>query len=208
MISQHFQGINMPIDLLHPKTWLDWLYIYLSIGAIALIILLIQALRSMPSSFARNLMRALGHKKSIKEIAQDWMVYIFASIAVLIGWPGFLIWLVIDKKSKAKDLEWQKLPNFTCSLEFLLRQVSIEKAESENYIEDPLGYTPNVPFGHLNKAWQIFIENLESDDEIWFFEIPKGSKVGKYQIKTESEIRGYAILRQNQIIDELLIECD
>ena len=160
----------------------------------------------MKSSFSKNVIKALGHQKSIKEIAQDWMVYILAVTFVFIGWPGFIIWLIIDRQEKAKDLEWQKLQNFYCTKEFLIKTVLVETAESENFIDDPMGYTPKITFGHLNKAWQMFIEKIQSEDEIWYFEIPQGSQIGKYKIEATNQINGYAILKDKEIVDEFFTE--
>ena len=192
-------------NLLHPKTWHDWLQIYFSIGAFALCILVIQALRSMRSDFARNLMRALGHQKTFKELAQDWMIYLFAAIVVLIGWPGFLIWVFLEEKQKAKNLEWQKRSVFSAAPEYLVKKVTIDIAESESYIDDPLGYTPNLPFGHLNQAWLMFKSGMQENDELWFFNIPQGAQHGKYQLQAASEIQGYALIQNMEVVDEFFI---
>ena len=36
-------------------------------------------------------------------------------------------------------------------------------------VVDPLGAVPPLPFGHLNTAWNKFLENKQPADSIWNF---------------------------------------
>ena len=195
-------------NFIHPQTWLDWILIYLVIGGTIVFGIIYNQVNKMPSSFARNLMRSIGYKKTAKEIFQDWLVYTLAALLVLIAWPFFLGWLIHDKKQRRKDLEWQNKSRFKSAHQYLTAQVTKEFAESDNLIFDPLGYTPNVPFGYLNKAWHMFLNSKLENDELWYFKIPKGKPVGKYGLETNAEINGIALLRDKEIIDEFFITSD
>ena len=189
-------------------TWNDWLNIYLLIGVVVIFGILFQVFRNEPSSFSKKMMRALGYEKKIKELAQDWLIYTLASVTVIIVWPGFIGWLIYEKIQSAKNRKWENKPNFKAAPQYLTKITSIEAAESENFVTDPLGFTPKVPFGHLNKAWLMFLENKLPEDELWYFDIPKGNPVGKYERLSEGHISGIAILHKGAICDEFLIESD
>ena len=91
-----------------------------------------------------------------------------------------------------RELETDE-PDYLCKPEYLVRKVSLIEAEQENRITDPLGLTPNLPFGHLNAAWGKFLAEfgLEAENELWFFEVPKGSSTGEYDM-FDGPISGYA----------------
>ena len=196
----------MIYNLVHPTSWIHWLIIYCCIGLIGLVILGLKALCDTPPSFAKTITATLGHKKTFIEVLQDWFVFAVAAICVMIGWPGFLVWLVFEKKREARNDAWYALPDFTASPEFLVKEMEITKVESENFIYDPIGETPRIPFGHLNKAWEIFKSNKPENSELQFFQIPKGSKVGKYKTEAESEIKGYAWVLNRKISAEFVTE--
>jgi hypothetical protein len=63
---------------------------------------------------------------------------------------------------------------------------------------------PEIAFGHLNKQWKDFVRKIEPDEELWYFVVPNGGKVGKYQFEAESEITGYARLKAGKVIEEFL----
>ena len=196
----------MIYNLVHPTSWIHWLIIYCCIGLIGLVILGLKALCDTPPSFAKTITSTLGHKKTFIEVLQDWFVFAVAAICVMIGWPGFLVWLVFEKKREARNDAWYALPDFTASPEFLVKEMEITKVESENFIYDPIGETPRIPFGHLNIAWEIFKSNKPENSELQFFQIPKGSKVGKYKTEAESEIKGYAWVLNRKISAEFVTE--
>jgi hypothetical protein len=54
---------------------------------------------------------------------------------------------------------------------------------------------PKVPFGHLNRAWGKFLSEFgfEDGNELWYFEVPKGSSTGEYDM-FDGPISGYAKL--------------
>ena len=81
------------------------------------------------------------------------------------------------------------------------------EAEQENRIADPLGLTPNLPFGHLNAAWGKFLANfgLEAENELWFFQVPKDSSTGEYDM-FDGPISGYAKVVNGKVMGEFMIE--
>ena len=151
-------------------------------------------------------MSSLGKKRVLKDVIQDWLIYAVAAICVVIGWPGFLIWLAFEKKREAKNEAWYNLPDFSAAPEFLIRKTEISETESQSIVYDPIGETPSTPFGHLNKAWEIFKSKKPEGSELQFFLIPKGSKIGKYRTEADSDIKGYAWVLKGSIAEEFIYE--
>ena len=140
---------------------------------------------------------------------KEFGVYCIAISCVLLGWPGFLIWLPFGIAQDKRNKAWQALPDFDCAPEYLVAEVNPIDAELASYVIDPLGTVPPVPFGHLNQGWVNFLADMTDDrDEMWSFYIPKGGKVGKDQFETTSETRGYAKVRDGKILAEFITERD
>jgi hypothetical protein len=135
---------------------------------------------------------------------QEIAIYFFAICCVLIGWPGFLIWLPFNILQEKRNKAWRALPDFNCAPEHLIQQVTPIEIEATNIVQDPLGCVPEIAFGHLNKQWKDFVRKIEPDEELWYFVVPNGGKVGKYQFEAESEITGYARLKAGKVIEEFL----
>ena len=192
-----------------PETWIDYLLLYMAPGIFMGAYLLVKAFQDRPSDFAKGLMKVMGKKITLVDQLKECGVYCFALVCILIGWPGFLIWFIKDKKAEVARQEWQAQPDFECAPEYLIAKVDPVDAEITSYVSDPLSTVPAVPFGHLSKAWGNFLSNmLDEEDELWSFHIPKGSKTGKYQRECKSEIRGFAKVQDGKILAEFITESD
>jgi hypothetical protein len=189
--------------------WTHWLYGYLAIGVFTAIIFLLLSYKERPSKFTRDVMTALGHGKTIKQYLQDILVYSIATLTIVIGWPGFLIWAAKKKLESTREVKKKDEPQFTCKPQHLVRKVDPIQAEEENMIHDPLGMTPKLPFGHLNASWTNFLADFgfEEENELWYFEIPPGTKTNRYLTST-TLVSGYAKVVNGRIMNEILIESD
>lgn len=49
---------------------------------------------------------------------------------------------------------------FTCQKDSLINRVEPFEVEVANYVTDPLGRVPNVPFGHLHQGWINLLAQL------------------------------------------------
>ena len=148
-----------------------------------------------------------GESKPLKDHLQDILVYSIAMVVICVGWPGFLVWAALKKREdRMRELEVDE-PDYLCKPEYLVRKVSLIEAEQENRITDPLGLTPNLTFGHLNAAWGKFLAEfgLEEENELWFFEVPKGSSTGEYDM-FDGPICGYAKVVKGKVCGEFVIE--
>lgn len=192
-----------------PETWVDYFLLYMTLGIFMGAYLLVKAIQDRPSEFAKGLMKVMRKEITLANQLKEFGVFGFASACVLIGWPGFLIWFIIDKKDGVARQEWHAKPDFECAPEYLIAKVDPVDAEITSYVIEPLDTVPTVPFGHLNNAWGNFLSNmLDEEDELWSFYIPKGSKTGKYKRECTSEIRGFAKVRKGVILAEFITESD
>jgi len=189
--------------------WMTWLYIYLGIGVMIALIFYGLSLKDRPSQFVKDMRAALGYGKTIKDHLQDILVYTLAGLTILIGWPGFLIWASLKKLEERRERMKGDEPEFMCKPEYLVRKVTLIEAEQANMIEDPLGLVPTLPFGHLSQAWTKFLSEfgLEEENELWFFEVPKGSSTGEYDM-FDGPISGYAKVVKGKVLSEFVIEAN
>jgi MoaA/NifB/PqqE/SkfB family radical SAM enzyme len=190
-------------------TWVHWLCIYSAPGILYGTYHLIKEYRNRPSQFARDMLRAIGQEKSLVDRLLNIFVYVIAFVSVGFGWPLFGIWAISQSKQEAaRELERNK-PNFNCAPEFLIAKIDPCDAEIKSYVIDPLGTVPPLPFGHLNKAWGNFLANMiDPADELWSFHIPKGGQCGKHRFATTGDIRGFAKVRDGEILGEFITESD
>lgn len=192
-----------------PSAWIDYLILYMIPGASMVTYLLIKTFLEKPSDFAKSLMRVMGKEETWLDKIKEGFAFSLGLVCVLVGWPGFLVWLVKDKIHEAARQKRYNEPDFNCLPEHLIAKVNPIEAEINNYVVDPLGTVPPKPFGHLNKAWANFLACMTNDrDEMWSFFIPKGSKHGKYHIAATSDIKGYAWVRNGKVLGEFITESD
>lgn len=162
-----------------------------------------------PSEFARDMLAALGKKRSVADHLINSFAYIIALLCIAFGWPLFGIWAIFkSRKEAALEIKRNK-PDFDCLPEHLICKVDPHDAEIASYVVDPLGTVPPLPFGHLNKGWGNFLADMtDEQDEMWSFYIPKGSEHGKHRFAASSDIRGYARVRNCEILGEFITESD
>ena len=192
-----------------PTAWLDYFLIYEIPSVLVISYLLIDAWLNRPTEFMTGLMRILDKETSIKEKANEIAVILFALLFIIVAWPILIFWLLKQKRDEASFKAWRELPNFICKPEYLLAPETITKIEKANYFSDPLSSVPPLPFGHLYNGWTHFVNEMnDQKNEIWSFYVPKGGKVGRFNIATHYEISGYAKVRDGKIVSEFITESD
>lgn len=174
-----------------------YLYIYLGVGVACSGYFVIKAFIEYLnlSSYRKKFQTPQTFENQLLAVLQSTLVYSVASLICTVAWPVILIWGGIEKMQERQIKARNRGPHFHCKKEYLIRKVTPEEAELDSYIYDPLGMAPKVAFGHLNLAWCNFLAELEEGDEVWLFEVPKG---------TTTPTKGYALLRQKKIIAEFI----
>ena len=90
-------------------------------------------------------------------------------IVVVCVWPVPLYYKIKDVFSTGNVHVENDENKFTVKSNDLKKQLTLEEIEIREMVDDPLGAVPNLPFGHLNKAWNTFLEERKDGDEIWSF---------------------------------------
>jgi hypothetical protein len=189
-------------------TLLQWFGIYTLPGLAYVIYNMIKLYRERNSKFVNDMLLAIHNKTSTQKRIEDSIAFGAAAICILVAWPGFIVWWLMQKRDESEALDDEDVDDFTCNMGNLVSEVTPIEAEVFNQVHDPLGKAPKLPFGHLNKAWGCLLaEMTEPADQLWSFFIPKGSDIGTYLTAT-SEVRGYAIVRKGKIVGELVVESD
>ena len=191
-----------------PKDWSDFILLYISPGLLMVFYLVVAAIKDRPTKFARGVIKALGKDISFSDQIKEIGVYIAAVSCVLIGWPGFLIWFIKNKRDEAKSKAWKASELYESAREYLMNPITPGEAELMGAVYDPLGKAPNLPFGHLNKAWVAFLsEMIHEGDELWTFEVPRGANSGKYAgYMSTSGMRGFARVNDGKVMAEFIVE--
>jgi hypothetical protein len=156
------------------------------------------------SDFIKSMQEMMGSKPTLKDQIKTYAMYFLAGIIILVAWPVFVAWLSYDKYKDYRDMLERRKPKFFCTNEYLIRKISPLEAEKDSLVIDPLGMAPSIPFGHLNAAWCEFLAKIEASDEVWLYEIPKGSMTGKDYNRASNLMRGYAHIRRKKIIGEFV----
>ena len=190
-------------------SWHALLAIYSLPGVSYAVFHLVREYLNRPSEFARDMLAAIGKKKSIADHLINSFAYTIAFLCIALGWPLFGIWAIFQSRNEAAlEIERNK-PDFDCLPEHLICKVDPHDAEIASYVVDPLGGVPSLPFGYLNQGWVNFLaEMLDPKDEMWSFFIPNNSECGKHRFLATSDIRGYAKVRNGEILGEFITESD
>lgn len=191
---------------------LQWFVVYTLPGLAYVIYNMIKLYRERNSQFVNDMLLAIHNKTSAQKRIEDSIAYGAASICILVAWPAVIIWWFMQKRDEPDAIDDEDIDaddcDFTCSMGNLVSEITPIEAEVFNQIYDPLGKAPNLPFGHLNKAWgRLLAEMTEPADQLWSFFIPKDTHIGLYR-SVSGDVRGYAIVRKGRIVGELVVESD
>ncbi len=189
-------------------TLLQWFGIYTLPGLAYVTYNMIKLYRERNSQFVNDMLLAIHNKTSTQKRIEDSIAYGAASICILVAWPAFIVWWLMQKRDESDAIDDEDENDFTCNMGNLVSEITPIEAEVFNQVHDPLGKAPNLPFGHLNKAWgRLLAEMTEPEDQLWSFFIPKDTHIGTYR-SVSGDMRGYAIVRKGKIVGELVVESD
>ena len=101
-----------------------------------------------------------------------------AGIIGLMGltlWPAALVlfacWAIVGEFKRRKDSTASKAeaPKFQVRPEHVGLVMTVDEIEAAERVTDPLGAVPNLPFGHLNKAWRRFLSQMPAGGSLAHF---------------------------------------
>jgi hypothetical protein len=84
----------------------------------------------------------------------------------------------------------------------LVEPLTVDAIESRERVSDPLGAVPDLPFGHLNPAWQRFLQAAGPEARLWSFRAVRDLYGGA------TPHLGYASVVADTVTAHFLVECE
>ena len=180
---------------------MNYLIAYLAVGVLALMGIGIDAhMRRRASSSDWSQVSDL-----VRRANQQWpevvlerlIVPAIAGVAIIIAWPLAVAFAMHfyrrTNKDEARAISLEPA-EFTVKPSDLIERLTIETIEVMQIVHDPLLAAPQIPFGHLNRAWLDFRSQIQPADEVWSFRV----RWGNFQ-RPKAVRQGYAALRNGVI---------
>ena len=195
------------------------LTLYLAAGVLTLTMALIQQLVALVRN--RRFRALLNPTEAPHTARRRWitrtLVAPLAALAVIALWP-IGVWLMgcslyrlarlalparrDDTQHADPDTPFDTaLSDFRPRSEHLVERLTRAAIEQRETVTDPLNAAPPLPFGHLNRRWQTFADQIAPGDELWSFESPHVTPFGTLEVR-----RGYARMRRGQVLDGMTTE--
>lgn len=174
-----------------------YLYGYLGIGAVVLAVIYgLQYLNKAKASgdFA-DLLDVIDpdRNKLSYRILNDIVAPVLAAIFVVAVWPVAIcmaIYLQIKDMREQEDDVFVTGDKFAVKSEHLLERLTLQEIEQREMVTDPLKAAPELPFGHLNAAWQSFLQGKADDAQLWTFSAPWQTIWGRKELRC-----GYVVVQ-------------
>jgi hypothetical protein len=195
---------------------LYWLAVYLVSGLVFFVVARVVVklfYKNGLNEDQRSLLRALEKSRPRKDRLRQQVFNIGAGIVAWLIWPIAIGILIREFHSDGKEqlpTPFDNEPVFNCSMKDLQKVVDIVEVEKQATYSDPISAVPNIPFGHLNPAWERFKGGLEPGDAVWRFVttgIPSNPKNQRHQYsEARRVVRGYSAVRDKKVVAEFLSE--
>lgn len=135
-----------------------------------------------------------------KSIAQS----VLQTLPQLVLWPIFMfVNVVLLFRDEHRHENESGIDPMSLGMQHRQELLTQQEIEARETVWDPLCAVPNVPFGHLNDAWQRFIEQRSGNDELWSFTYRElgylgGRQVFGYMLVENLKLVAYFISERRQ----------
>ena len=210
-----------------------WAFFYFGLGAI--LVLTVRFIndfldkKKKSGNFTRDAMQA--YKESYPEqftkkertpflqLSYHEKEEIVFQVIIFLIWPLSIVLLAVvtmfPQLLESKPEPYNPEDDLICKKKHLVKEVSLEEAESDSTVEDPLGRTPSEPFGNLAAGWREFVSLSEPGYKLWAFKVPGSfntfdgsTKNGRQWSVAMGERVGFAWVHKRKIKAEFLTEWD
>ena len=171
-----------------------YLYWYLGIGVVVLAFVYgaHHLTNEKESDSLRELLEAVNpdRKKLSYRILNNIVAPVLAAMLVIAVWPAAVymkIKAMIQKKDSYVSPEERE---FAVEREHLQERLTLQEIERREVVADPLKAAPELPFGHLNTAWQEFLKDCTEGTELWSFSARWQTTWGNKELRC-----GYVVVR-------------
>lgn len=172
---------------------------YLIIGVLTIFILLFFNKKDDDKLYFLNVN---NERFSLSWFLDEVLVPFLGFMFIIIAWPLVIGMLLKEKFFPPEPYVPEEEIVFEVKPEDLLTKQSISEIEEAEIVYDPLNAAPEIPFGHLNQAWNQFKNKIQTRDEIWSFSVMFKPEYGDEHIRS-----GYVFVRDNNPTD-IFFECD
>ena len=189
-----------------------YLYLWIAIGILTLIVVLGSHLltKKKESESLRDLLDAANPEriKFSYRLLNNIVAPVLGSVFIVIAWPVALYLKAKEFLTERNGGIGKTEREFAVESDHLLERFSAKEIEQREIIRDPLNAVPSVPFGHLNHAWQIFLNESSDDAELWSFAAKWTNKWGKIEMTEgyaaihDGETRGHIITARKELSDK------
>lgn len=147
-----------------------WAELYLYAGLVVWVALLLLHWRDSRSRQSSVLLASLQKPLSRREaFLEKVLVPVLASVAAVLGWPLALWFAWQSRQEGRRRIKRQEDAVFAIRKADLLSHTQVAEVESMARVRDPLSAVPDLPFGHLNAAWQAFVDQRPPKAALWTF---------------------------------------
>lgn len=150
-----------------------YLYSYLGIGVVVLAVVYgaHHLTKEKKSHSLRELLESVNPdcKKLSYRILNNFVAPVLAAILVVVVWPVAIYMKVKEMLQQRESYVSSEEREFAVEREHLLERLTEREIERREVVIDPLKAAPELPFGHLNSAWQEFLQARAEGTELWSF---------------------------------------
>jgi hypothetical protein len=178
---------------------------YLGIGVVVLIAVFVQHRLSSDSDLLfskKSILEANPGKNKVWLIfASTVLVPVLAVVGIVALWPLLIAMFVQDRRLLQERRKFENYPDFGVQHKDLLTRHELAEIEAKERVMDPMHAVPEIPFGHLNPAWNSFLKTMADGDMLWSF---RSHWVNRWK-DTELHV-GYVRVHGQEIKGHFLIE--
>lgn len=171
-----------------------YLYWYLGIGVVVLAVVYgaHRLTKERESESLRDLLEAVNpdRKKLSYRILNNIVAPALAAFLVVAVWPVAVYMKVKVMMKKKESNGFPEEREFAVEREHLLERLTVKEIERREVVTDPLRAAPELPFGHLNAAWQDFLKGHADGAELWSFSARWQTTWGRKELR-----RGYVVVQ-------------
>lgn len=187
------------------SSFLPYLWTWLAVGVVTLLLEthspLRQWLRDRQDPGFMALLEELDPRSKTRwyRIRVRVLAPALAAVAMVLLWPS-VPWLRFRRWQSFRRLKRQSEARvFRVRQDHLRERMGVAQIERREWVEDPLGAVPSLPFGHLHGAWLELKANLQPGDELWSFSARWDDNLGKPHLR-----EGYALWRRGRPVGWVL----
>lgn len=148
---------------------MTWVWLYLGAGLFYCLGVLIWNRTISKSTISQALEKMNGPMKWSEQLLEKFIAPLLGVMLIIMGWPVAICYVYKGKRDEKREVQRKKDAVFRVQPHYLRSQTTTEMVESANYVSDPLGAIPDLPFGHLNSVWAEFLSRRPADAELWCF---------------------------------------